>query len=310
MLKALYLHTPYCKTNCSYCVYDSNLAPQKEIDDYFDNKLPLVISSKPFKELLANNSFEELYCGGGTPTIGSAEQWRNVLELIPLNQIKMLCTECSPPTVTSEHVRLWRDYQFDWVSMGVQSLRKEVLAKNNRASRSVGELERIIFDINEGGIISNIDLLCGIDKKDASDVAPFLEEVRTAMLLINPVSITIHVDINIATETLREIYKELLPGLRKMEDRYTCVNHSLTYSESDVLLNSEFRFMRDKKDFLFRQIAAGPTKLVENWTTWKISGDGIEHQTVEKESIREISDSKYSYRLCKKYRDALHLPFF
>jgi len=310
MLKALYLHTPYCKTACSYCVYDSNQASQEEINDYFDNKLPEVLSSKPFKDLLTNNNFKELYCGGGTPTIGSAQQWRNILELIPLDNIAMLCTECSPSTVTEDHVRLWRDYKFDWVSMGVQSLRKEVLAKNNRISRPIDELERIIFDINDGGIISNIDLLCGIDKKDVSDVPYFLEEVSTAMLLINPVSITIHIDINIATETLREIYKELLRGLKKMEGRYTCVNHNLVYSESDVMLNSEFRFMRDRKDFLFRQIAAGPTKLVKNWTTWKISGSGIDHQVKEKESIREIADSESSYHLCKKYRDALQLPFF
>ena len=186
MPKALYLHTPYCKTNCSYCVYDSNLASQKEIDNYFENKLPSVVSSRYFQDLLSDNIFEELYCGGGTPTLGSADQWRGILDLIPLDKIKMLCTECSPSTVTSDQVSLWKEFDFTWVSLGVQSLREEVLAKNNRTSRPIGDLERIIFDINEGNIISNVDLICGIDKKDVSDVAAFLEEVKQTMLIINP----------------------------------------------------------------------------------------------------------------------------
>ena len=117
-------------------------------------------------------------------------------------------------------------------------------------------------------------------------------------------------DINLDPETLREIYQELIPSLKKMEDRYTCVNHDLVYSEYDVSLNSEFRFMRSNKDFLFRQIASSPTMLVKNWDCWKISGEGVEHQAVGKESIHEAISSNTSYRLCAEHRKKLELPFF
>ena len=310
MPKALYFHTPFCHTKCSYCVYDSNLASKQHIDNYFEMKLISVVESASLISLLQDNYFEELYCGGGTPTIGSASQWRNILDRIPLTNVKMLCTECSPSTVTSDHVSLWKDFKFSWVSMGVQSLRETILTKNNRISRPVDELERVLFDMNDGGIITNIDLICGINRKDSSDVPDFLEEVKEAMLYLDPVSITIHVDINIEKKILREIYTDLMRGLSKLQGRYSCVNHDLVYSENDILLNSEFRFMRDHKDFLFRQTAAAPTKLVKNWITWFISGSGITLQTPEEESIVDLVGVEQAYAHFVKFRKKNNLPFF
>jgi len=312
VLKALYLHTPYCKTNCSYCVYDSNQAPKKEINEYFDIKLPSVIESDEFKYLLENNTFEELYCGGGTPSIGSADQWRNIFHRMPLNKIKMLCTECSPITITQEHIKLWGDLQFTWVSMGVQSIHERIVKKNNRLTLPILNISEHIGSMNDLNIISNIDLICGLDTKTNADVEPFIEEVLIAMDLINPISITIHVDMNIKKDILTTIYKELMSRLKKIEGNrgYTCVNHNLVFTSEDVRLNSEFRFMRDKKDFLFRQIAAAPSKIVKNWMTWFINGDGIEKQLPEKEPIRDLVDTEHSYSSCRSFRESLGLPFF
>jgi len=310
--KALYFHTPYCKTNCSYCVYDSNLAPQREINDYFDNKFISVVESLPFKTLLQNNTFEELYCGGGTPSIGSADQWRSIFERIPLNKIKMLCTECSPITVTPEHINLWGELKFTWVSMGVQSIHEALVLKNKRATLPIAELASIIEALNSRDIISNIDLICGLDNKDTRDVDAFIEEVKTSIDIINPVSLTLHVDMNIPTNTLTLMYVDLMNKLKALNGykNYTCVNHDLNYSISDVQLNSEFRFMRDRKDFLFRQIAAAPTKLVKNWMTWKVSGAGVEQQSYDKEPLIEIIDMEKSWKKNKLYRDSLNLPTF
>jgi len=312
VLKALYLHTPYCKTSCSYCVYDSNQAPKKEINEYFDIKLTSVIDSEEFKYLLENNTFEELYCGGGTPTIGSADQWRKIFDRFPLSKIKMLCTECSPITITPEHIKLWGDLKFTWVSMGVQSIHDNIVRKNNRLTLPILKISEHIGNMNELDIITNIDLICGLDTKTNADVEPFIEEVLIAMDLINPGSITIHVDMNIKRDMLTTIYKELMYRLKKIEGNrgYTCVNHNLVFTNEDVKLNSEFRFMRYKKDFLFRQISAAPTKLVKNWTTWFIDGGGFEQQTPEKEPIRDLVDTEQSYYSCKSYRQVLGLPFF
>lgn len=312
MFKALYLHSPFCKSKCSYCVYDSKVATLQNISKYYDVELPNVLNSSSFKKICEDNVFEELYCGGGTPTLGSAIQWKNLLDMLPLDKIKMLCTEGSPETITQDHISLWGEYKFKWVSLGVQSLDKDILKKNNRYFADPTYIKEIISEINLLNIISNIDVICGLNFKDERDISFFIKDLEKIMSFIQPISITVHVNMNIPKNKLKSIYIKLLPLLKRLEgnNSYSCVNHDLIFSPLDVFLNAEFRFMRSNKDFIFRQISAYPTKLVKNWITWKVSGSGIEKQSIERENISEIVFRDTAYRSTFLYRSEKKLPFF
>ena len=312
MLKALYLHTPFCKSKCSYCVYDSVQDSEKNINDYFNIKLPEVLRSECFRKITEENNFEELYCGGGTPTIGSADQWRNILSLLPLHKINMLCMECSPSTVTPQHISLWREYKFKWISMGVQSFNEDVLKINNRSYTKKENIEKIATDIMSNNNILNIDLICGLGTDPSKHIDLFLEDFYFTMSQIQPDSITIHVNSKMSSVLLDRTYRALLDYLKGIEgyNDYICVNHDLIYLNVDTTLNSEFRFMRRNTDFIFRQMAAAPTKLVKNWLTWKLCEDGVVLQSPEKESIHEIYVRDTSYRLFKTYRSKKNLKVF
>lgn len=63
---SVYIHSPFCKTTCSYCVYRGTV-DNSCVNDYYESYLPRMIGF--YKEVLASSDVQIIYYGGGTPTL-------------------------------------------------------------------------------------------------------------------------------------------------------------------------------------------------------------------------------------------------
>jgi coproporphyrinogen III oxidase-like Fe-S oxidoreductase len=208
-----------------------------------------------YRETLDSVPFHQVYFGGGTPTIADAETLEGIYRQIPnFRDIPFKASEASPYTVTPEHLELFRDYRFTYVSFGVQTLSTRILNAQNRLVVGKEKLIRICRQLNEYGIVSNIDLIFYLDTGTLDDLEQTKRDLTEVMSEIRPVSITLHS--NYMVEKSLEKQSAMMRVIREMLDRcpdYRCVNALLDDddTEFDMKQAAEYRLMRGSREMNF-----------------------------------------------------------
>ncbi len=126
----LYVHIPFCEELCPYCsffkvVYDEELAAA-----YFETlkKEILGYSEKGFM-------FDEVYVGGGTPTV-MPEHLGSVIELIrSLWNIREISVETNPNHLQPSILGALKNFGVTRLSVGVQTFNDELLRKLKRLEK-------------------------------------------------------------------------------------------------------------------------------------------------------------------------------
>jgi len=154
----LYVHIPFCDGKCGYCAFYS--VPYAEDKGAgFLQYLEKELESSPRSGI---TNLSTVYLGGGTPSVMSAEQLKQLMALI-----KRKCSfkedlewtvEGSPNTLTKDKVSLLLDSGVNRVSVGIQTFDDAVLS---RISRRHSEREaRSIIEHLAG--INNLDAGCDL----------------------------------------------------------------------------------------------------------------------------------------------------
>lgn len=161
---SLYLHSPFCKTLCSYCYY--SVLPGNGINEsstYVDH---LVREMELYAERMRGSVCESVYFGGGTPTYLDNELLIKVFDGIYDNfnveKGAEITIEAAPGTLPLNKVALLKVLGINRLSYGIQTLDEKLLATLNRhysVKDSIEELENTLQII--GNV--NIDTMYGFD---------------------------------------------------------------------------------------------------------------------------------------------------
>lgn len=317
----LYIHTPFCVQKCYYCVYSSKEPSDPgELDRFYNGVLPQQIEL--YRPALEVSTFEQVYFGGGTPSIGSPSQLEKTFERIPgFRDIPVKLTETSPFTVTEEHLELYSRYGFTFVSMGVQTLDVELLNRQNRRISDKETLIRCCDLLEKYNIISNIDLIFYLDTGGLEDLNYSRRDLDIIMSEIRPASITIHSSYMEKKSLEKQgamigLIKEMLVKYPE----YRCTNALLEESEleEDMTYAAEYRLMRKAFDFHYYMTPKIPESHRYGHNMIAL---GAYEKFKPRYNYYYIFDymDKYSFKaLLKKYRfiydnfintrDRLHLP--
>jgi len=150
---SLYVHVPFCAQKCSYCAFFSEASSGEVINRY-------VAALVRELELIAGDLRPRtVFFGGGTPSILNANQWELILQA--MDRLKLLgaaewTIECNPATVSLDKARLLRSYGVNRISMGVQSLNRDLLEKLGRVHSR--EMAFKSYDILRKAEFDNVNL--------------------------------------------------------------------------------------------------------------------------------------------------------
>jgi oxygen-independent coproporphyrinogen III oxidase len=156
----LYVHIPFCNYHCNFCFYATKTgATSDQMGRYVDaliRELALVPSGTPLTQM---------YVGGGTPTALPAELLDQVLENV-FNRYRdqreqVHTVECSPESLTDEHLDVLRRRGVERVSMGVQTLSAHVLdavERKHSAAKALDACRRVLASER----MLNVDLIYGL----------------------------------------------------------------------------------------------------------------------------------------------------
>lgn len=161
----LYVHIPYCSRRCSFCMYSSDvLSKSSEIDSYMGY---LEDCFQYMSAMFRGIVFEEIYVGGGTPSLLTDTQITRVLSKLlshyRISPQAQFTFEMNPRNVSPRKAAALKAAGCNRVSMGVQTLNPELLREVNRGGQTRAQISRAVDCLLAAGIEEiNCDLLLGL----------------------------------------------------------------------------------------------------------------------------------------------------
>lgn len=154
----LYIHIPFCNYACNFCFYAKRVGDTREQMERYVQSL-----IKELEWVQSGTELAQLYVGGGTPTVLPADLLDTVLSEVfsRMTGGGVHTVECSPESITDAHLDVLKNRGVGRVSMGIQSLKDEVLDDVHRRHNSNLALEACDLLVSSGLTI-NVDLIYGL----------------------------------------------------------------------------------------------------------------------------------------------------
>ena len=195
MIKAAYIHIPFCEHICHYCDFNKVFLKGQPVDEYLDaleKEMKLTLSLSPSNEL------KSIFVGGGTPTALNVHQLEKLCNIIrdqlSFTENVEFTFEANPGDLSSEKLKILYDSGVNRLSFGVQTFNNDLLKKIGRTHEakdvfhSVDAAKKIGFDNISLDLIYSLPGQTIDDFKQTLDISFSLETTHFSgySLIIEP----------------------------------------------------------------------------------------------------------------------------
>jgi oxygen-independent coproporphyrinogen-3 oxidase len=170
----IYISVPFCKAKCTFCNFASGVFGAERMQQYVDRLCKEIRGAHAAAQDMAASlprAVDTIYFGGGTPSLLSAEQFRQIFRHLrgefDLASDAEITLECAPGQLSEETLDELLRQGMNRISFGVQSF-------VDRETASVGRLhtERQCEDelarVRAAGVHEiNVDLIAGLPHQTA-----------------------------------------------------------------------------------------------------------------------------------------------
>lgn len=168
----LYLHVPYCVVLCPFCSFHRVRFKPDRAAEYFAclrREIKIVTD--------AGYRFDELYVGGGTPTVMPGELTRTVELVRRLHALNAVSVETNPDDLEKESVQHLRDAGVNRLSVGVQSFDDDLLREMERFEKygSGADITRRLKRQNGAFDTLNIDMIFNLPHQSEASLRQDLD---------------------------------------------------------------------------------------------------------------------------------------
>jgi len=123
----LYLHVPFCVSLCPFCSFHRVLFSEGAAAGYFDALRQEIDNAGEL-----GYEFDELYVGGGTPTVLPGELQQTIRHVRERHELTAVSVETNPNDLDEATIRALRDARVNRVSVGVQCFDDDLLRAMQR----------------------------------------------------------------------------------------------------------------------------------------------------------------------------------
>lgn len=155
MVKSAYIHIPFCKSKCHYCSFIS--FNKLELKEQYLKTL-----SDQIKQGYENEVLNTIYFGGGTPSLLSPTEIKNILGLLNFNENTEITLEANPECLNYEYLRGLYDIGINRISLGCQTFNDDILKQINRI-HTAEQVEKSVKSSQNAGFKNiSIDFIYGL----------------------------------------------------------------------------------------------------------------------------------------------------
>lgn len=175
----LYIHFPWCVQKCPYCDFNSHQTrgdiPQAS---YIDQ---LIDDFQRDVAWLQGRTIDAIFCGGGTPSLFSADElarlFTSIRQQANIAKTCEITLEANPGTIDQHHFAGYRELGINRLSLGVQSWDDTQLQRLGRIHQSQ-QCETAIDILKSVGFTNfNVDIMYGLPSQTR---AAALHDLRLA----------------------------------------------------------------------------------------------------------------------------------
>lgn len=181
----LYIHFPFCKTQCYYCICNSLITRDRmRIKTYLKH---LHHEIALFFEFVAKNNItlpiREIHLGGGSPSYMTRDEFDGLMnqlrEHIPLATLYDFSMEIDPRTTSIEALKHYADSGITRLSFGIQDFDATVQKTINRI-QPFEEVDALLTpEIRRRFRSINFDILYGLPLQTMESFEQTIEKVKT-----------------------------------------------------------------------------------------------------------------------------------
>ncbi|SEM30272.1 oxygen-independent coproporphyrinogen-3 oxidase [Mesobacillus persicus] len=179
MIKAAYIHIPFCHHICHYCDFNKVFMERQPVGEYLASlgkEMMMTIEKNPVNEL------RSIFVGGGTPTALDERQLetlvQSIKENLPYNKHTEYTFEANPGDLSTEKLRILKEAGVNRLSFGVQSFNDELLQSIGRSHRAKDVFKSIHAAQDIGFENISVDLIYSLPKQTLED---FKLTLKTAL---------------------------------------------------------------------------------------------------------------------------------
>jgi putative oxygen-independent coproporphyrinogen III oxidase len=164
LIRAAYLHIPFCSQICHYCDFNKVFLKGQPVDEYLR---AMETEMKHTMEQFPTRKLHTIFVGGGTPTVLEMNQLDFFLNSIhrhfPFSAGEIEFTfEANPNELSKEKLHLLKEAGVNRLSFGVQTFNDELLKKIGRTHRQ-NDVFQVVEMAKEIGFSNiSIDLMYGL----------------------------------------------------------------------------------------------------------------------------------------------------
>jgi oxygen-independent coproporphyrinogen-3 oxidase len=171
---------PFCEGKCAFCYFPISCEKQK-VTSYL-NAMKKALGFYAEKKYVKSSVFNELYIGGGSPTVLASEQIANILNycrgIFNLSRDHQTKVAACTTNLSENKIRLLSENQVDQLDIGIQtfndSFRKILLLRD-----SAQDAKHKLKTAKKHGLRVSIDLLYNLPGQTVSQWKADLEEALT-----------------------------------------------------------------------------------------------------------------------------------
>lgn len=170
----IYISVPFCKAKCTFCNFASGAFAADRLQTYIDRVCGEIDARRARVEKIGASlpkAVDTIYFGGGTPSLLSAEQFRQIFQHLrgefDVAGDAEITLECAPGQLTDETLNELLQQGMNRISFGVQSfVDRETAAVGRLHTQQQCEAE--FARVRAAGIDEiNIDLIAGLPHQTA-----------------------------------------------------------------------------------------------------------------------------------------------
>lgn len=161
--RSAYIHWPFCPYKCHFCPFVA-LASHDQFMQRYHEALTKEIDSVVLNEH-KGTFLDTIFFGGGTPSTYPNELLLDMFGILKKNftfdATTEITVEVNPGTVIPGQLELWKSLGINRLSIGVQSLKDNVLKALNRHQKAE-DVYRLLHDAQHHFDALSVDLILGL----------------------------------------------------------------------------------------------------------------------------------------------------
>ena len=110
----------------------------------------------------SKNKASTIYFGGGTPSVLMKEEIKIILDCLERDEETEISFECNPEDISESYLQDLRKLGINRISVGIQSLRDDILQKIGRTNTNKDDIVRRLIFVKKYFPNFSIDLIIGL----------------------------------------------------------------------------------------------------------------------------------------------------